>query len=44
MQRLIAEPELRERLSSAAQQRSQKLFNEGAMVDAHIFLYNSIQK
>lgn len=44
MQRLIAEPELRERLSSAAQRRSQKLFNEDAMVDAHISLYKSIQK
>jgi glycosyltransferase involved in cell wall biosynthesis len=44
MQRLIAEPALRERLSSAAQQRSQKLFNEDAMLDAHISLYKSIQK
>jgi len=44
MQRLIADPDLRERLSSLAQQRSQKLFNEDAMVDAHISLYNSIEK
>ncbi len=44
MQRLIAEPELRERLSWAARERSQKLFDEDAMVDAHISLYKSIQK
>jgi glycosyltransferase involved in cell wall biosynthesis len=44
MQRLLAEPELRERLSSSARERSEKLFQENAMVDAHIFLYNSIQK
>ncbi len=44
MRRLIAEPELRQRLSLAAQERCEKLFQEDAMVDAHISLYKSIQK
>ena len=42
MKRIIAEPDLRFRLSKAARERCEAVFREEAMVNAHISIYKSV--
>jgi glycosyltransferase involved in cell wall biosynthesis len=42
MKRIIAEPDLRLRLSNAARERCEAVFREEAMVNAHISVYKSV--